>query len=93
MLFRSGAYFVDVREPGEWNEVHAQGTHLIPLSEFAQRFSELPKEREIVLICRSGARSAQATAFLEHSGYTAVNLQGGTLRWLEEGFPVQRGAI
>ena len=90
---QSGAYFVDVREQNEWNEVHVQGAHLLPLSEFTQRFAELPKESEIVVICRSGARSGQAVQFLEGQGYTASNLEGGILRWLEEGLPVERGNV
>ncbi len=90
---QSGAYFLDVREQHEWIEIHAQGAHLIPLSELAQRYSELPKQQEIVVICRSGARSAQATQFLEHNGYNAVNLAGGTVRWLEDNLPVERGTI
>ena len=88
-----GAYLVDVREQHEWDEVHAQGAHLLPLSEFVGRYAELPKESEIVLICRSGARSAQAVQFLEQQGYTASNLEGGTLRWLEEGLPVERSTV
>jgi len=90
---QNGAHFVDVREQNEWDEIHAQGAHLIPLSEFAQRYSELPKESEIVVICRSGARSAQAVQFLEQQGYTASNLEGGTLRWLEQGLPVERSGV
>jgi rhodanese-related sulfurtransferase len=89
----SGAYLLDVREQNEWDEVHAQGAHLIPLSEFTQRYTELPKESEIVVICRSGARSGQAAQFLEQQGYHAVNLEGGTLRWLEEGLPVERSGV
>jgi len=90
---RNGAYLVDVREQHEWDEVHAQGAQLIPLSEFVGRYAELPKESEIVVICRSGARSAQAVQFLEQQGYRASNLEGGTLRWLEEGLPVERRTL
>ena len=88
-----GAYFVDVREQHEWDEVHVRGAHLLPLSEFVKRYTELPKDSEIVVICRSGARSAQAVQFLEQQGYNASNLKGGTLRWLEEGLPVEKGAV
>jgi len=90
---RNGAYLVDVREQHEWDEVHAQGAQLIPLSEFVGRYAELPKESEIVVICRSGARSAQAVQFLEQQGYRASNLEGRTLRWLEEGLPVERRTL
>ncbi|WP_028306083.1 rhodanese-like domain-containing protein [Deinococcus ficus] len=88
---QGGALLVDVREQNEYDEVHAQGARLIPLSEFESRYAELPQDQEIVLICRSGARSGRATQFLMDQGYTRVaNLQGGTLAWDEAGLPVDR---
>ena len=83
---------MDVREPNEYQEVHAQGAALLPLSEFESRFSELPRDRPIVMICRSGARSARAGEYLLGQGYSDVtNLAGGTLAWNEAGLPVERG--
>ncbi len=87
-----GALLIDVREQNEYQDVHAQGATLLPLSEFAARFSELPKDKELVMICRSGARSAQATQHLLDNGYSTVsNLKGGTLAWQEAGLPTQEG--
>jgi rhodanese-related sulfurtransferase len=86
-----GAFLLDVREPLEYQEAHATGATLIPLGEIPTRFHELPKDQEIVVICRSGARSAKATEFLLEQGYTAHNLTGGTLAWLEAGLPSQKG--
>ena len=61
--------------------------HLIPL-----RLGELPKEREVVLYCRSGARSYQACAYLVQQGYGRVrNLRGGIVAWARHGFPIATG--
>ncbi|PNY82645.1 rhodanese-like domain-containing protein [Deinococcus koreensis] len=85
---QSGALLVDVREPNEYQEVHAEGALLMPLSEFESRVAELPKDRELVMICRSGARSARAGEYLMQNGYSQVaNLTGGTLAWVEAGLP------
>lgn len=89
---QAGALLVDVREPNEFDEVHAQGAHLLPLSEFEARFQELPKDRPLVMICRSGARSARAGQYLLENGYTdVVNLEGGTLAWKDAGLPTEEG--
>lgn len=84
---------VDIRTPGEI----AQGAipdalqmpmHLIPL-----RLGELPKERDVVLYCRSGARSYQACAYLMQQGYDRVlNLRGGIIAWARHGFPIETPA-
>lgn len=81
---------LDVRESNEFEEVHAEGAQLMPLSSFQQTYDELDKDRDIVVICRSGARSAQAAQFLLQQGYNAVNLQGGTMAWEQAGLPVER---
>lgn len=88
---QGGALLVDVREQNEYDEIHAQGARLIPLSEFEDRYTELPADQDLVMICRSGARSGRAAQFLLNNGYTrVVNLQGGTLAWDEAGLPVDR---
>ena len=89
---QQGALLVDVREQNEYDEVHAQGAQLLPLSELEARFSELPQDRDLVLICRSGARSARAAEYLMQNGYGRVaNLTGGTLAWVENGLPSEGG--
>ncbi len=83
---------VDVREPNEFAEVRAEGAVLVPLSTFMLRYRELPQDRSLLMICRSGARSAQATAYLLANGWTdVVNVAGGTLAWERAGLPVRRG--
>lgn len=89
---QQGALLVDVREQNEFDEVHAEGAQLIALSEFEGRAAELPRDRELVMICRSGARSARAGQYLLDQGYSrVVNLAGGTLAWVDAGLPSVRG--
>jgi rhodanese-related sulfurtransferase len=85
----AGAVLVDVREQDEWNVVHAPNATLIPLSEFQVRYSEMPKDKEIILICAGGVRSAQAAQFAAQNGYTTTNLEGGINAWMAHGLPVE----
>ena len=78
---------VDVREPYEWgiSNLGEYGARLIPMRELPDRLAELDPEAEIVIQCRSGNRSAQATQFLLSRGYPKVaNLHGGILAWSDE---------
>ena len=85
---QQGAVLVDVREAHEYEEVHAQGAALMPLSEFEGNYGTLSKDAEIILVCRSGARSEKAGQFLLDNGYSNVtNLTGGTLAWVQDGLP------
>jgi sulfur dioxygenase len=86
---------VDVREPDEFNGAlgHVADAKLIPLGSLVERADQLPKDRPIVVVCRSGARSAQATVLLRNKGFTRVaNLSGGMLRWRAQRLPVH-GAV
>jgi glyoxylase-like metal-dependent hydrolase (beta-lactamase superfamily II)/rhodanese-related sulfurtransferase len=86
---------VDVREPNEFEGSlgHVPGAILIPLGSLTERAGELSKERPIVTVCRSGARSAQATVLLAKEGFARVaNLSGGMLRWRSQRFPVEGGS-
>lgn len=83
------AQLIDVREADEYAEVHAAGATLIPLSEFAGRVGELDTDRDIYLICRSGNRSGKACEFLrDNHGIEAINVEGGTLAWVEQELPL-----
>ena len=78
---------VDVREPWEWEigNLEPQGARLIPLNDLPSRMDELNPEDELVMQCRSGARSARAAGFLRGQGFERVhNLAGGILRWSDE---------
>lgn len=86
-----GAVFVDVREPEEWAEGHIPGALHIPLAQLPQRASELPADTDLILVCRSGARSYLATEFLAFKGFhRAANLAGGMLAWEDARLPVTR---
>lgn len=91
-LLSQGALLVDVREP---NEVAALSFDVdsvvnIPLSQFEQRWSELPRDRELVLVCETGGRSLKATYFLQYQGFERVaNMGGGLVKWMTKGFPVK----
>ena len=83
---------VDVRERDEFDGPlgHMRGATSIPLAELAARAGELVRDRPIVTVCRSGARSAQAVVLLPKAGFVDVaNLAGGMMRWRAEGHPVE----
>ena len=81
---------LDVREKEEFREIHIPGAKLIPLGELANRMKELPKDREILVICASGSRSSLATRQLVGMGYQAFNIRGGMMNWHRAGLPVKR---
>ena len=77
-------FLLDVREPYEYQIAQIGGT-LIPQNDVPQRLAEIPRDREIVVQCRSGARSQRIAEFLKQSGYSkVVNLAGGILAWSDE---------
>ncbi len=86
---------IDVREPAEFTGGlgHIPGARLVPLASLGARSAEIDKARPVVTVCRSGARSAQATVLLQKSGFSQVaNLAGGMLRWRAEALPFDQGA-
>jgi rhodanese-related sulfurtransferase len=88
----NGALLVDVRERDEVAEAAYDVPNIIniPLSEFEERYAEVPKDRDVVMVCRGGGRSLKATYFLMNHGYTrVVNMSKGILRWQEKGFPMK----
>lgn len=88
----SGAFILDVRQPEEWNEAHIPGSTLIPLGELAARADELPKDQEIVVVCRSGNRSAQGRDILLNAGFTQVtSMAGGLNQWKAAGLETVSG--
>jgi rhodanese-related sulfurtransferase len=79
---------VDVREPEEWASGHAPSALHLPLSELGTEHHRLPRDRHLLVICRSGGRSAMAAAFLSRLGHRVSNVRGGMLAWLEHQLPV-----
>ena len=72
---------LDVRTPQENAEYAIEGSYLLPLQELGYRVDELPKNKEIVVYCRVGNRSAYACSFLARIGYMVKNLEGGIMTW------------
>ena len=80
---------VDVRLPAEYRAVHFEPSRLVPLDEIARRRDELPRDRELVLVCRTGSRARLAAA--ELGGFRTRILEGGLVAWQEAGHPVVEG--
>ncbi|PWB71031.1 MAG: rhodanese-like domain-containing protein [Anaerolineales bacterium] len=89
-MYQNGAYVLDVRTVEEWNEFHAPNTTLIPLDELASRVDEVPRDREIVVVCRSGNRSQQGRDILLNAGFEKVtSMTGGLNEWRARGYPIE----
>jgi rhodanese-related sulfurtransferase len=77
----AGAMLLDVRTEDEWEAGRAPGSTWIPMREIQARQDEIPTDRPVVVICRTGARSGRVTEALTAAGYDAVNLAGGLVAW------------
>jgi rhodanese-related sulfurtransferase len=82
---------IDVRQPDEYVDGHVPGAVLLPLNDLPDRLAELPAERPVYVICRTGARSAAAVEFLTEMHVDAINVAGGTKAWVEAGNDVVVG--
>jgi rhodanese-related sulfurtransferase len=94
-MMGEGALIVDVREPAEVAQVGYAGGDVvnIPLSQFEDRWQEIPRDRDVILACAVGERSLKATYFLMYQGYDRVmNMKPGIARWVARGFPVTGSA-
>lgn len=91
-LREQGAFVLDVRQPEEWNELHVPGATLIPLEQLPNRVSEVPKDQEILVICRSGNRSQAGRDILLQAGFEKVtSISGGIIAWRNAGYPTVSG--
>jgi rhodanese-related sulfurtransferase len=83
---------LDVRETYEYRPRRAKGAINFPMSQLQRRADEVPRDRELLVICEHGVRSAQVVAFLrQRLGITrAVNVEGGTDAWERAGLPMER---
>ncbi|MHB0922440.1 MAG: rhodanese-like domain-containing protein [Bellilinea sp.] len=87
-----GAFMLDVREPDEWNAGHIPEATLIPLGELESRLDELPRDQQIVVVCRSGNRSATGRDILLDAGFKEVTSMGGGMNsWVSQGLPTVTG--
>ncbi len=86
------AVMIDVREADEWRAGHVPGATHLPLGELAARIADIPRDREVLLFCRSGNRSGKATQFLRAQGFErARNVEGGIIAWTGRGMAVVTG--
>lgn len=85
---RAEFHLLDVREDDEWDAGHIDGAQHIPLGQLADRLPEVPKERTVVAVCRSGSRSEAAVRGLRRLGFEAENLEGGVNAWSRGGLPL-----
>lgn len=86
---RDDLLLLDVREQWEWDAGHVAGSIHVPMSQLPARLAEIPDDRRILAICRSGNRSDRVTAWLSAQGRQAVNLDGGLKAWALEGLPLE----
>lgn len=82
-----GAPLIDVREDDEYAASRVPGAHHIPLGEIVERVDEVPADGTVYVICARGGRSAKAVEHYRAQGIDAVNVAGGTLAWIDAGFP------
>jgi len=88
---RDDVVVLDVREQWEYDEGHIPGVTLIPMGEVANRLSEIPTDKSVIVTCRSGNRSGQITDFLRQQGFDNVhNMDGGILAWEAAGYEVEQ---
>jgi len=89
-LLSQGAFLLDVRTQDEYAQGHIAGSTLIPLDILSSQLDELPRDGQILVICRSGNRSAQARDLLLASGFPRVtSIQGGIQAWIDQGLPLE----
>jgi rhodanese-related sulfurtransferase len=88
----AGAFILDVREPEEWAEYHIPGATLISLGELEARVKDVPRDKEVVVVCRSGNRSRTGRDILANAGFTQVtSMAGGLKDWAAANLPTVTG--
>lgn len=89
---KKGGLLIDVREKDEVAQLSFEVSQIIniPISDFENRFNEIPKDKNAVIVCNTGDRSLRAAGFLVNHGYEkVVNMQYGMVRWAQKGFPTK----
>jgi len=86
---RDELFLLDVREHDEYGAGHVPGSVHIPMRELGARQAELPTDRTILCVCRTGSRSGMVTRALAQAGYAAENLDGGLQHWLAAGHELE----
>ncbi|HWH28575.1 MAG TPA: rhodanese-like domain-containing protein [Mycobacteriales bacterium] len=89
-VLAAGGVVIDVREPDEFASGHVLGTRPVPLGSVPQVAAELPRDRPVLVVCRSGRRSLDAAHYLVQQGIDAKSVAGGVVAWQGSGRPLQR---
>jgi rhodanese-related sulfurtransferase len=90
-LYDRGAVFLDVRTQAGWDQGHIARSILVPLDVLPSRLDQLPRDQDIVVVCRSGARSKEGTTVLRRAGFMRVTcMNGGLQAWVAAGYPLTR---
>ena len=88
--YQAGDYVLDVRTQEEWDDFHIPGTKLIPLDELRERLTEVPRDQDIIVVCRSGNRSQEGRNILLDAGFESVtSMDGGVSDWRNKGYPIE----
>lgn len=89
MIDRGEVFLLDVRTQEEYDADHIKGSTLIPVQVLEGRLDEIPKDKKILVYCRTGRRSAQASEILVNNGFNEVyNMEGGIVEWKSSGYEV-----
>ena len=85
----NGAYVLDVRTDEEYAEGRVPGAVHLPMDQVGARLAEVPTDRPVYVVCRSGGRSRSVMQFLRDQGVDAINVDGGTKGWAQRGWPLE----
>ncbi|MDD5474678.1 MAG: rhodanese-like domain-containing protein [Candidatus Methanoperedens sp.] len=89
MIDRGEVFILDVRAQEEYDSGHIKGSTLIPVLDLGKRLKEIPRDKKILVYCRSGHRSLQASEILVNNGFAQVyNMKGGIVEWTNAGYEV-----
>jgi rhodanese-related sulfurtransferase len=88
VLYQGGTFILDVSWPAEWDEYHLPSATLIPLDQLYNRYNELPRDRQILIVSRSQNSSQQARDLLVKAGFNAISMAGDLGEWYAKGYPI-----
>ncbi len=89
MIDKGDVFILDVRTQEEYNSGHIRNSTLIPLQDLSKRLNEVPRDRDILVYCRTGGRSTAASEILANNGFTRIyNMKGGIMEWTKAGYEV-----
>ena len=89
MIDKGDVFILDVRTQEEYNAGHIRNSTLIPVQDLGKRLNEVPRDREILVYCRTGGRSTAASEILVNNGFTQIyNMKGGITEWTKAGYEV-----